>query len=293
MCDALVLKQHDLADVDRVLVLATPDAGRVHVKLKGAKRIRSKMAGHLEPGSRVIVHLVQGRSPLPVVTSVQSTEASCSVGLMPTLGRIGLRHHMLEVGMHSLVEGQEDRAVFAVLSQGMLALSEQMVLKRKSDMQDMRSSPLGVHRDDEGFVAKQQYTGESMDEDDRLACLWLRLLFDVAMSGALGQSPQLHRCAKCQNTLKEHGTYVSTQFGGGICATCARGDAAAHMLLPDAFRLLRFLQQRVRQKPIDAYFRCVVRMDKRVTVTSSDVMVAWMMHALQRPLRAFQWHVVS
>ena len=50
--DAIVLRHRRLGDADRIVTLITPLRGKLDVVAKGALRVRSKLAGHLEPLSQ-------------------------------------------------------------------------------------------------------------------------------------------------------------------------------------------------------------------------------------------------
>ena len=72
--DAIVLRHSDWGEADRLLWLYTLELGKVRALAKGARKIRSRKAGHLEPFTRVNLLLAKGREIL-IVTQAETIEA--------------------------------------------------------------------------------------------------------------------------------------------------------------------------------------------------------------------------
>jgi DNA repair protein RecO (recombination protein O) len=72
--EAIVLRHADWGEADRILSLYTRQGGKVRVVAKGARRIKSRKAGHLEPFTRVHLQLAKSRS-MPIVTQAETAEA--------------------------------------------------------------------------------------------------------------------------------------------------------------------------------------------------------------------------
>ena len=72
--EALVLRHADWGEADRMLVIFSPQQGKTRVVAKGARRLRSRKAGHLEPFTRVSLLLARGRD-LWIVTQAETIEA--------------------------------------------------------------------------------------------------------------------------------------------------------------------------------------------------------------------------
>jgi DNA repair protein RecO (recombination protein O) len=72
--DAVVLRHSDWGEADRLLWLYTQEMGKIRVLAKGARKIRSRKAGHLEPFTRVHLLLAKGREIL-LVTQAETIEA--------------------------------------------------------------------------------------------------------------------------------------------------------------------------------------------------------------------------
>src|SRR3954451_21708093 len=65
--EAIVLRSIRYGEADRVLHLYTPDRGRVGAVAKGARRLKSRVGGRLEPLTRVLLVMHEGRGELCTV----------------------------------------------------------------------------------------------------------------------------------------------------------------------------------------------------------------------------------
>ena len=72
--NAIVLRHSDWGEADRLLTLFTREMGKLRAVAKGARKARSRKAGHLEPFTHVRLQLAQGRD-LPIVTQAETVDA--------------------------------------------------------------------------------------------------------------------------------------------------------------------------------------------------------------------------
>jgi len=70
---ALLVRQRNLAEADRIVIVLTPDRGKLSAVAKGVRRPRSKLAGALQLFSHARVQLSVGRS-LDVITQAAPVE---------------------------------------------------------------------------------------------------------------------------------------------------------------------------------------------------------------------------
>jgi DNA repair protein RecO (recombination protein O) len=70
--EAVVLRSIRYGEADRVLHLYSQDRGRLGAVAKGARRVRSRLGGRLEPLSRVRLVLHEGRGELCTITQVDT-----------------------------------------------------------------------------------------------------------------------------------------------------------------------------------------------------------------------------
>ncbi|MBI4570362.1 MAG: DNA repair protein RecO, partial [Chloroflexi bacterium] len=70
---AIVLRQRGLGEVDKIITLYTANYGKVDAVAKGVRRVKSRLAGSVEPLSHGEYLLARGRN-LDIVTQVQPIE---------------------------------------------------------------------------------------------------------------------------------------------------------------------------------------------------------------------------
>lgn len=72
--DAVVLRHSDYGEADRLLTLFTRQLGKTRAIAKGARKIASRKAGHIEPFTHVKLQLAQGRDMF-IVTQADTVDA--------------------------------------------------------------------------------------------------------------------------------------------------------------------------------------------------------------------------
>src|SRR3954469_11603333 len=73
--EAIVLRSIRYGEADRILHLYSRERGRVGAIAKGARRVKSRLGGRLEPLARVDLILREGRGDLCTVTGVDTVDA--------------------------------------------------------------------------------------------------------------------------------------------------------------------------------------------------------------------------
>ncbi|MBI2448573.1 DNA repair protein RecO [Candidatus Microgenomates bacterium] len=63
----IIIGKRDFLEADKILTVFTEDFGKISVKAKGIKKIKAKLAGHLEMFNCVDLELIKGRSHYVVV----------------------------------------------------------------------------------------------------------------------------------------------------------------------------------------------------------------------------------
>lgn len=117
---AVVLRSQDLREADRRLSLLTP-AGRSQVRVPGARKAKSRLAGLLQPASVVQVTLYERPGAQPVVTG--ASQIAAFRRLHEELVRVAAAQVLLEI---CDVQSGEEEALrpFAMLVQALRLLDE-------------------------------------------------------------------------------------------------------------------------------------------------------------------------
>lgn len=112
---AIVLRHADWGEADRLVTLFTREMGKLRVLAKGARRIRSRKAGHLEPFTHVTLQLARGRD-LPIVTQAETLAAYLPI--RDNLLLTGYAAYTLELlDRFTYEEGTESAALFRLLAE--------------------------------------------------------------------------------------------------------------------------------------------------------------------------------
>ena len=91
---AIVLRHADWGEADRLVTLFTREQGKLRAVAKGARKITSRKAGHLEPFTHVKLQLARGRS-LFIVTQADTVDAY--IPLRETLVMAGTASYVVEL----------------------------------------------------------------------------------------------------------------------------------------------------------------------------------------------------
>jgi DNA repair protein RecO (recombination protein O) len=118
--EAIVLRHRRLGEADRIVTLLTPHRGKVDVVARGVLRARSKMAGHLEPATRLEVALAHGRT-MDIVTQAHAVDGFA--GLRDDLDRLSSAMYLLELADRLTVEHAEADAIYAHLHAALVRLA--------------------------------------------------------------------------------------------------------------------------------------------------------------------------
>jgi DNA repair protein RecO (recombination protein O) len=115
--EAVVLRHADWGEADRILTLFTRERGKVRAIAKGARKIRSRKAGHLEPFTHVTLQLAKGRDLL-IVTQADTLDAYLALGV--DLVKTGCASYLVELLDRFTYEDEnENQAIFRLLTEGL------------------------------------------------------------------------------------------------------------------------------------------------------------------------------
>jgi DNA repair protein RecO (recombination protein O) len=111
----VVLRHADWGEADRLLTLYSRERGKVRAVAKGARKIRSRKAGHLEPFTRVTVQLAKGHDLL-IVTQADTVEAY--MPLREDLVKTATASYIVELlDRFTYEEESENYALFRLLTE--------------------------------------------------------------------------------------------------------------------------------------------------------------------------------
>ena len=119
--DAVVLRHSDFGEADRLLTLFTRQLGKTRAIAKGARKIASRKAGHIEPFTHVRLQLAKGKDML-LITQADTVDAY--LPLRDDLVLTGHAAYVLELlDRFSFEEGTEHPSTFRLLTETLARLA--------------------------------------------------------------------------------------------------------------------------------------------------------------------------
>ena len=118
--EAIVLRHHPIGEADYLLTLYTPNRGKLRAVARGARRIKSKLGGHVEPPMRTSLFMAKGQN----LDSVNQAEAL--EGFRPLredLDRLSKALYMLEMVDSFSQEEQPSYPIYRLVLDSLRSLS--------------------------------------------------------------------------------------------------------------------------------------------------------------------------
>jgi DNA repair protein RecO (recombination protein O) len=119
--EAIIIKRINLGEADRILIIYTPEYGKVKAVAKGSRRTRSKFGGHVELLTHSTLLLARGKS-LDIVTQAQTIDTFLS--LKEDLKRMSCGLYISELVDAFTEERLESRQLFQLLLETLHQLTE-------------------------------------------------------------------------------------------------------------------------------------------------------------------------
>ena len=119
---AIILRHADWGEADRLVTLYTREQGKLRTVAKGARKVTSRKAGHLEPFTHVKLQLARGRS-LFIVTQADTIDAF--IPLRETLEMTGTASYVVELLDRFVYEDEgPNPTLFRLLAETLKRLSD-------------------------------------------------------------------------------------------------------------------------------------------------------------------------
>ncbi len=119
--EAIVLRHFPIGEADRVVTLYTPYAGKLRAVARGARRVKSRLAGHIEPLTRTRVFVTRGRS-LDHISQAETVNGN--VALRADLWRTTCGLYLAELVDRFGMEELENVALYRLLRDCLEALAD-------------------------------------------------------------------------------------------------------------------------------------------------------------------------
>jgi DNA repair protein RecO (recombination protein O) len=122
--EGVVLRHADWGETDRLLTLYTRERGKLRAIAKGARKIRSRKAGHLEPFTRVTLQLARSHD-LPIVTQADTLDAYLPIH--ENLVKTGQAAYIVELlDRFTYEDDTENHGIFRLLTEVLTRLEKEL-----------------------------------------------------------------------------------------------------------------------------------------------------------------------
>jgi DNA repair protein RecO (recombination protein O) len=117
----IVLRTYPFGEADRIVVLISPNRGKMRTVAKGVRKTKSRFGGRLEPFTHIDVVVYEGRQ-LDTITQVSVIDPFAHLRL--DLERVMAAGTMVETVDAVAQEGEASHRLFLLLNRGLKALDQ-------------------------------------------------------------------------------------------------------------------------------------------------------------------------
>jgi DNA repair protein RecO (recombination protein O) len=193
--------------------------GKLRAIAKGARKPRSRKAGHLEPFTRVTLQLARGRATGPeallLVTQAETLDAY--LPLHEELSLATYASYVVELLDRFTYEEGQNRTLYRLLVDTLQRLSASLAQSLGND------APREI--------------GGALPMDLVVRFYEMRLL------DLVGFRPELFYCLGCKQPIQAQNQYFSAEKGGALCPKCGLQVPEAKPVSTDVLRYLRHFQR--------------------------------------------------
>ncbi len=189
--EAIILKQSNLGEADRILTLFTPYKGKFSAIAKGIRRPISKKTGHLELLYRSQLQVAVGRN-LDIVTQAQGLESF--LHLRDELWHLTCGMYLTELVERFIEDNTPHTDVYKLLLESLRALEIDATEVQQQRIENISKSEESVQEE------------RTMHDRTKL----LMRYFEIYLLSSVGYEPVLRTCANCDTELKARGERFHT-----------------------------------------------------------------------------------
>lgn len=188
LINGIILKKQDYRESDRLFVIYTDELGKIEAVAKGVRKIKSKMAGHLELFSVVNLMVAPGKTYYQIAGADREKNF---LNIKSDLGKTVLASFCLEV----------------------------VDIFTKTDHPDLKIYELI-------YEILEIFDNEKMK--NFLKMYSLSKFFTLKLLSLLGWTPELYTCVRCKKKIMPSGNFFDASRGGLTCGQCGKGDLPPH-----------------------------------------------------------------
>jgi len=225
--EAIILKQSNLGEADRILTLFTPYKGKFSAVAKGIRRPISKKTGHLELLCRSQLQVAVGRN-LDIVTQAQGLESF--LHMREELWHLTCGLYLTELVERFVEENTPHTDVYKLLLESLRTLDNDA---QEVQLQRLQQTQTTV------AISQEEQVNKISEQRDRTRLLMR--YFEIYLLSSVGYEPVLRSCANCDTELRPEENGFTPSLGGALCPNCSH--LWSQSLSMNALKVLRLLHR--------------------------------------------------
>lgn len=225
----IIIKRSNFGEADRILTILTNRLGKIKAMAKGVRKIKSKMAGSLEPYMLVDLQLHEGKTFF-IVTGAGIIEEYRNIHSQ--IKKIAQAYFVGELIDKFLEEHQKADVIFEISKE---------VLRKIDSYKDSHCEPLISFKARQSIkkIASSRAPRNDRTKEDN----FIISAYQLKIVEAAGFKPELYECLHCKEKLSSGNNFWDHIEGGVICSTCQQKFHHGDEISDEAIKALRFIEQ--------------------------------------------------
>jgi DNA repair protein RecO (recombination protein O) len=119
----IILSRTDYGEADRILTVLTPDQGKLRLKARGVRKIKSKLAGGIELFSTSNITFIEGKGGIGLATLISTRLIKHYGRIVHDINRVQLGYELIKI-LNKATEDQPEAEYYRLLDQAFAALDD-------------------------------------------------------------------------------------------------------------------------------------------------------------------------
>lgn len=121
LTDGIILSRTDYGEADRILTVLTPDRGKLRLKARGVRKIKSKLAGGIELFSTSHLTYIEGKGELGTLISTRLIKHYGNI--IKNIDRVQLGYELIKL-LNKATEDHPESEYYELLEQAFAVLDQ-------------------------------------------------------------------------------------------------------------------------------------------------------------------------
>lgn len=121
LTNGIILSRTDYGEADRILTVLTPDHGKLRLKARGVRKVKSKLAGGIELFSTSHITYIEGRGELGTLISTRLIKHYGRI--VENIERVQLGYDLIKA-LNKATEDHPEAGYYELLEQAFVALND-------------------------------------------------------------------------------------------------------------------------------------------------------------------------